>query len=107
MKNRYRFLRKSYAMDRMARAIERAIEATTIKEKDHAARWAAAWGMLCGIKTRPVNVQRSELIQLGIGEISNQPGTVPDIWETHFSQDDASLRKSSQQPLGTEASSNG
>ena len=61
MRHRYRFVRKSYAMTRMAAAIERAIEATTIKEKDRAARWAAAWGLLCGIKTRPVYLKRSEI----------------------------------------------
>ena len=64
MRNRYRFLRKSYAMTRMAASIERAIEAGTIKEKESAARWAAAWGLLCGIKTRPVNLRRSEIDDL-------------------------------------------
>ena len=51
-------------MRRMAGAIERAIEAITIHEKDAAARWAAAWGMLCGIKTKAVLVRRSEVIRM-------------------------------------------
>ena len=51
-------------MRRMAAAIERAIAAVTIFEKDNAARWAAAWGLLCGIKTKPVSVKRSDVIRL-------------------------------------------
>lgn len=51
-------------MRRMAAAIERAIAAVTINEKDMAARWAAAWGLLCGIKTKPVAVKRSDVIRL-------------------------------------------
>lgn len=61
MKSRYRFLRKSYAMHRMAVAIERAIEARTGKEKERAARWAAAWGLLCGIRTSRVRLRSSEV----------------------------------------------
>jgi hypothetical protein len=61
MKNRYPFLRKSYAMHRMAKAIERAIEGKTSGEKERAARWAAAWGLLCGIKTSGVRLRDSEL----------------------------------------------
>ncbi len=61
MKNRYRFLRKSYAMHRMAQAIERAIEARTGKEKERAARWAAAWGLLCGIRTSRVRLRASDV----------------------------------------------
>jgi len=45
----------------MALAIERAIEARTGKEKERAARWAAAWGLLCGIKTRRVRLRSSEI----------------------------------------------
>lgn len=45
----------------MARAIERAIEARSGKEKERAARWAAAWGLLCGIKTRRVRLRASEI----------------------------------------------
>lgn len=61
MKSRYRFLRKSYAMHRMALAIKRAIEARTGKQKERAARWAAAWGLLCGIRTTRVRLRSSEV----------------------------------------------
>lgn len=40
---------KMYALCRMRLAIDRAIYAKTAKEKEHAARWAAAWGSLGGI----------------------------------------------------------
>lgn len=54
-------MRKSYAMQRMAESIERAIQAGTSAEKERAARWAAAWGLLCGIMTATVNVRRSDV----------------------------------------------
>ena len=60
MKSRYPFLQKSYAMHRMAKAIERAIAGQTTMEKERAARWAAAWGLLCGIKTSGVRLRDSE-----------------------------------------------
>jgi hypothetical protein len=53
-------------MSRMARAIERAIEAKTIKEKDRAARWVAAWGMLCGIHTNSIKLKRSEVVHASL-----------------------------------------
>jgi hypothetical protein len=65
MKNPSRLLRKSYAMSRMARAIERAVEARTSKEKERAARWVGAWGMLCGIKTSTVRLRRSDIQRVG------------------------------------------
>ncbi len=61
MKKHYRFVRKSYAMQRMARAIERAIDAQTSKETDRAIRWVAAWGLLCGIQTPGVRLRDSEV----------------------------------------------
>jgi hypothetical protein len=63
MKNRDRFFRKSYAMQRMAVAIQRAIEDPTDKEKERAARWAAAWGLLCGIRTEGVRLRGSDVQQ--------------------------------------------
>jgi hypothetical protein len=63
MKSKDRYLRKSYAMSRMALAIRRAIEAQTISEKDNAARWVAAWGLLCGIRSRPVRLKQSKLLR--------------------------------------------
>jgi hypothetical protein len=61
MKIRNRFLRKSYAMQRMSLAIQRAIENTDSKEKERAARWAAAWGLLCGIRTQEVRLRGSDV----------------------------------------------
>lgn len=61
MKNSYPFVRKSYTMQRMGQATERAINAATAPEKERAARWAAAWGLLCGIMTSKVNVKRSDI----------------------------------------------
>jgi len=58
MKTPHQYLRKSYAMRRMAKAIERAIVASTGVEKERAARWAAAWGVLCGIKTEGMSLRR-------------------------------------------------
>lgn len=65
MKTRYPFMLKSYAMDRMARALERAIEAKTITEKERAARWAAAWGLLCDIRTTRVRLKNKILNRRG------------------------------------------
>ncbi len=42
--------RKSYAMLRMAEALRRAIDSDSDIDKDRAARWAAAWGALAGIR---------------------------------------------------------
>ena len=38
-------------MKRMANAIERAIHGPSSADKERGARWAAAWGLLCGINT--------------------------------------------------------
>lgn len=43
----------------MGKAIERAIEATTMLEKERAARWAAAWGVPCDITTRRVRLKQA------------------------------------------------
>lgn len=61
MKNLRRVTRKSYAMKRMASAIDRAIHAPTSAEKERSARWAAAWGLLCGINTNSSRLRSSEL----------------------------------------------
>jgi hypothetical protein len=60
MKKLEKYARKSYAMRRMTLAIERAIKRPTSKEKERAARWAAAWGLLCGIQTEGVNLKTSD-----------------------------------------------
>lgn len=53
MPNSSRLLRKSYAMSRMGKAIQRAIAAVSNGEKTQAARWASAWGSVIGIPTVP------------------------------------------------------
>lgn len=61
MKQRYRKERKNYAMFRMIEAIERAIDSETPADKDKAARWAAAWGVVSGIRTAGVRLRRDVL----------------------------------------------
>ncbi|HEY0065384.1 MAG TPA: hypothetical protein VGC21_24925 [Telluria sp.] len=53
--------RKNYAMLRMAEAIERAIDSELPADKDKAARWAAAWGVVSGIRSPGVRLKRSVL----------------------------------------------
>jgi len=48
----------------MTLAIERAIKRPTRKEKERAARWAAAWGLLCGIRTAGVNLKACDVQSL-------------------------------------------
>lgn len=54
--------RKSYGMRRMGEAIGRAIEAGGGEQQARAIRWAAAWGLLCGIRSPGVRLRRSELV---------------------------------------------
>ncbi len=61
MKQRVRKERKIYAMLRMAQAIGRAIESPSSAEKDKAARWAAAWGVIGGIRSPGVRLRRDVL----------------------------------------------
>jgi hypothetical protein len=56
-----RHAKKSYAMRRMTLALERAIKRPTSKEKERAARWAAVWGLLCGIRTEGVNLKACDI----------------------------------------------
>lgn len=53
MPNPSKLLRKSYAMSRMGKAIQRAIAAVSNGEKTQGAKWAAAWGRVIGISTVP------------------------------------------------------
>lgn len=62
MTHRVRKERKSYAMLRMVEAIGRAIRSESPADKDRAARWAAAWGVLGGIRSPGVHLRRSVLI---------------------------------------------
>lgn len=47
----------------MGKAIGRAIQAATSDEQARAIRWAAAWGMLCGIRSPGVRLRPSELVE--------------------------------------------
>lgn len=49
-------------MLRMVEAIGRAIRSDSPIDKDRAARWAAAWGALGGIRSPGVRLRRSVLI---------------------------------------------
>lgn len=61
MKREIKIERKNYAMLRMIAAISRAIDSDVPAEKDRAARWAAAWGALSGIRSPGVRLRRSVL----------------------------------------------
>ncbi len=51
--------KKSYALTRMAQAISRAIDAPGDADKQRAARWAAAWGVVAGIRSKGIRLRRS------------------------------------------------
>lgn len=51
-------------MKRMAIAIARAIARRSSKEKESAARWAAAWGLLCGIRSTGVRLRGGDADQI-------------------------------------------
>jgi hypothetical protein len=61
MNHRLKDQRKTYGMLRMMKAIGRAIKAKTDLEKERAARWAAAWGVISGIRSRGVRLRRTSL----------------------------------------------
>ena len=61
MKSRTIEKRKAYGMERMIAAIERAILSDTNAAKERAARWAAAWGLLSGIRSPGIRLRRSVL----------------------------------------------
>lgn len=61
MKHHIRKERKTYAMLRMVEAIGRAIDSELPADKDKAARWAAAWGVISGIRTPGIRLRRSVL----------------------------------------------
>lgn len=48
-------------MLRMIGAISRAISSTSPADKDRAARWAAAWGVISGIRSPGVRLRRNVL----------------------------------------------
>jgi len=49
----------------MIAATERAIQADSDAEKDRARRWAAAWGVLSGIRSPGIRLRRSVLADTG------------------------------------------
>lgn len=53
--------RKAYGLARMAAAIGRAIDSDSPEEKDRAARWAAAWGVISGIRSPGIRLRRDVL----------------------------------------------
>ncbi len=55
--------RKSYGMLRMSRAIGRAIACDASADKDRAIRWAAAWGLIGGIRSSQVRLRSAELLE--------------------------------------------
>ena len=65
MNSNARLKKKSYALRRMGIAIERAMHAGNERDKARAAKWAAAWGMLCGIKSAGMKLKRSDAMQAG------------------------------------------
>ena len=48
-------------MQRMAEAIGRAIECDSPKEQERAKRWAAAWGVISGIRSSGIRLRRNVL----------------------------------------------
>ena len=51
-------------MLRMVQAIGRAIRSPSNAEKDRAARWAAAWGLVGGIRSRGIRLRRNSLFDV-------------------------------------------
>lgn len=62
MKHRPKDQRKAYAMQRMAEAIGRAIRSESAQEQERAKRWAAAWGVVSGIRSSGIRLRRSVLV---------------------------------------------
>lgn len=48
-------------MQRMAAAIGRAISSESTQEQERARRWAAAWGVISGIRSSGIRLRRSVL----------------------------------------------
>lgn len=62
MPHKDRQQRKSYGM-RSCEAILRAMQAASSEEQARGIRWAAAWGLLCGIRSPGVRLRRPELVE--------------------------------------------
>ncbi|MES2900904.1 MAG: hypothetical protein V4723_14335 [Pseudomonadota bacterium] len=65
MSKRPKLYLKLYAQQRMAAAIDRAITAGAVEAKERAARWAAAWGLLAGVKSKKVRLKRLDPRDIG------------------------------------------
>ena len=61
MSHRQKDERKAYGRLRMSAAIERAIACDVPEEKQRAARWAAAWGVLGGIHSPGIRLRNTIL----------------------------------------------
>ena len=48
-------------MQRMVAAIGRAIDSESAQEQERAKRWAAAWGVVSGIRSNGIRLRRSVL----------------------------------------------
>ncbi|MEO7578164.1 MAG: hypothetical protein ABIT83_11185 [Massilia sp.] len=53
--------KKTYAFHRMTVALGRAIASSLAGEKDRAARWANAWGLMAGVRGRRVRLRTCEV----------------------------------------------
>ncbi|MGZ8341132.1 MAG: hypothetical protein ACXWU9_16295 [Telluria sp.] len=68
MNHRPKDERKQYAMQRMAEAIGRAIRSESPQEQERAKRWAAAWGVISGIRSSGVRLRRTVLFDTRRGK---------------------------------------
>lgn len=73
MNHRPKDERKAYAMQRMAEAIGRAIRSTSPLEQERAKRWAAAWGVVSGIRSSGIRLRRSVLFDTRHGKRGPKP----------------------------------
>ena len=55
--------RKSYAMQRMSAAIDRAMRSSVPAEKRLAMRWAAAWGLVAGIRSSSARLRDTRMLR--------------------------------------------
>jgi hypothetical protein len=84
--------RKSYSRQRMVKAIERAMTADSGAEQDKAQRWAAAWGLLGGIRSPGVRLRRTVLADRRVG------GTEHDLSPAALAQERPDLFQNRRHP---------
>lgn len=73
MNHRPKDERKAYAMHRMAEAIGRAMRSESPQEQERAKRWAAAWGVISGIRSSGVRLRRTVLFDTRRGRRGPKP----------------------------------